>query len=198
MTERDRRAAEVVDIESQTPPWRHLRRTVSERVVVKEPQGSQLRRFVSGFAGVAGAVAMAWAGASVTSDFDFGLPVYLQVAGWTMLVASVHEFFFPRRVVLRVGAEAVSLRVGLRPRLVIPHASIRFAEHRILQVPDRGVAPRSSVPETESAYGRTVGNAVRVQYLDEDLGQRSITFGTDEARHVLEALKRVGIRTERQ
>ena len=178
--------------------WRRLRNYADNRVVVKEPQGSELRRLISGLAGVAGTLVMTWIGSSATTVLNFGLPVYVHIAGWAMLFASAHDFFFPSRVTLRVGADAVSIRVGSRPKLVIPLASVRSSEHRFLRTPSRITAPRSSASESERVFGQTVGNAVRVQYVDEDLRQRSFTFGTDDARHVLEALKRSGVRTERQ
>lgn len=183
--------------EPRTKSGTTFKRQSNGDVVVREVTGSGLARFVSIAVGIVGAVIASSLTSWVISIFDLDVPRYVFLFAWVVLFSSVFEIVVPTRALLRVSADAVTVRLGHRPKQVIAITSIQHAEHVLLRSPDHLIAAPTAAAENDRVYGTSHGYAVRIHYVHEDLSVRSITFVTSEARRVLDALTQVGIRLER-
>ena len=184
-------------LEPRTKSVTTFKRQSNGDVVVNEATGSGFSRFASIAVGIVGAVIASSLTSWVTSMLDLDVPRYVFLIAWALLFSFVFGIVVPTRALLRVSADAVTVRLGQRPKQVIPITSIQYAEQVLLRSPDHLIAAPTAAAANDHVYGTGHGYAVRIHYVHEDFSVRSITFVTSETRRVLDALKQVGVRLER-
>ena len=166
-------------------------------IVVTESVGSGLRKLANIAIGIGGALSATFVLSWATSIFDLDIPRFVLAAAWIALFSLAIGYFVPAYAVLRVSADAATVRLGQRPKQIIPIVSIQFAELVLLRSPESVLAVPDPASEYDRVYGQSPGYAVGVHYVDEDLSVRSLTFVTSEATRVLDALKQIGVRDSR-
>ncbi len=183
--------------ESRSGPRTTFKHRSNGDIVVTESVGSGLRKFVGIAVGIGAVLSATFVSSWTTSIFNLDIPQFVPAAAWFALFSLAVPYFVPAYAVLRVSADSVTVRLGQRPKQVIPMVSIQFAE-LVLRSPGFDLAVPDPASEHDRVYGQSSGYAVRIHYIDEDLSVRGLTFVTSEARRVLDALKQCGARVGRK